>query len=122
MPEKIVQLNEVNEEVITGQLRELVRGSVGETLNVAIWVAIAVNEDGYWEALCAAEGMKEDKASWASFFRQLRSHGLDGIKLIAGDKCLRMPEAVGGVFPDAKYQQCIVRYYRNVFALFLAPR
>ena len=35
----------------------------GEYENVAILVAIAVDEDGYREVLGAAEGMKEDKAS-----------------------------------------------------------
>lgn len=35
----------------------------GKFENVAIWVAIAVNEDGDREVLGAAEGMKEDKAS-----------------------------------------------------------
>jgi putative transposase len=44
----------------------------GEFENVAILVAIAVNEDGYREVLGAAEGMKEDKASWVSFFQWLR--------------------------------------------------
>ena len=38
----------------------------GEYENVAILVAIAVNEDGFREVLGAAEGMKEDKASWVS--------------------------------------------------------
>ena len=45
-------------------------------------MAIAVNEDGFREVLAAAEGMKEEKASWASFFQWLRSCGLDGVKLI----------------------------------------
>ena len=44
----------------------------GEFENVAILVAIAVNKDGYREVLGAAEGMKEDKASWVSFFQWLR--------------------------------------------------
>ena len=35
----------------------------GEFENVAILVAIAVNEDGHLEVLGAAEGVKEDKAS-----------------------------------------------------------
>ena len=39
----------------------------GEFENVAILVTIAVNEDGYREVLSAAEGMKEDNASWVSF-------------------------------------------------------
>ena len=61
--------------------------------------------------------MKEDKASWVSFFKWLKGRGLGGIKLIVGDKCLGMLEAVGEVFPDAKYQRCIVHFYRNVFGV-----
>lgn len=44
----------------------------GEYENVAILVAIAVDEDGYREVLGAAEGMKENKASWVNFFQWLR--------------------------------------------------
>ena len=47
----------------------------GEYENVAVLVAIAVNEDGYREVLGAAEGMKEDKASWVSCFQWLRGRG-----------------------------------------------
>ena len=47
----------------------------GEYENVAILVAIAVNEDGFREVLGAAEGMKEDKASWINFFQWLRGRG-----------------------------------------------
>ena len=89
----------------------------GEYENVAILVAIAVNEDGFREVLGAAEGMKEDKASWVSFFQWLHGRGLDGVKLIVGDKCMGMLEAVGEVFPDAKYQRCTVHFYRNVFSV-----
>ncbi len=89
----------------------------GEFENVAILVAIAVNEEGYREILGAAEGMKEDKASWVSFFQWLKGRGLDGVKLIVGDKCLGMLEAVGEVFPQAKYQRCTVHFYRNVFSV-----
>ena len=88
----------------------------GEYEKVAILVAIAVNEDGCREVLGAAEGMKEDKASWMSFFQCLRSRGLNGVKLIVGDKYLGMLGAVGEVFPDAKYQRCTVHFYRNVFS------
>ena len=80
-------------------------------------MAIAVNEDGYREVLGAAEGMKEDKASWTEFFKWLKGRGLEGIKLVVGDKCLGMLEAVGDVFPEAKYQRCTVHFYRNVFSV-----
>ena len=77
---------------------------------MAILVAIAVNEDGYREVLGAAGGMKEDKASWVNFFQWLKGRGLDGVRLVVGDKCLGMLEAVGEVFPDAKYQRCTVHF------------
>ena len=80
-------------------------------------MAIAVNEDGYREVLGAAEGMKEDKASWTEFFKWLKSRGLDGVKLVIGDKCLGMLEAVNEVLPEAKYQRCTVHFYRNVFSV-----
>ena len=51
---------------------------------------IQLNEDGFREVLGAAEGMKEDKASWVSFFQWLRGCGLDGAKFIVGDKCMGM--------------------------------
>ena len=89
----------------------------GEYENVAILVAIAVNEEGYREVIGAAEGMKEDKQSWINFFGWLKSRGLTGVKLIVGDKCLGMLEAVGEVFPQAKYQRCTVHFYRNVFSV-----
>ena len=36
---------------------------------------------------------------------------------MVGDKCLGMLEAVGEVFPEAKYQRCTVHFYRNVFSV-----
>ena len=93
------------------------RNWVGEYENVAILVAIAVNEDGYREVIGAAEGMKEDKQSWITFFQWLKKRSLSGVKLIVGDKCLGMLKAVGEVSPDAKYQRCSVHFYRNVFTV-----
>ena len=88
----------------------------GEYENVSVLIALGVNEDGYREVIGAAEGMKEDKASWESFFRWLKGRGLDGVKLVIGDKCLGMMEAASGIFPEAKYQRCTVHFYRNVFS------
>ena len=84
---------------------------------VSVLVAIGVDDTGHREVIGVAEGMKEDKASWVGFFQWLKSRGLDGVKLIVGDKCQGMLEAVGEVFPDAKYQRCTVHFYRNVFSV-----
>ena len=89
----------------------------GEFENVSILVAIGVNEDGYREIIGAAEGMKEDSESWKIFLVWLKERGLDGVKLIDGDKCLGMLETVGEVFPETKYKRCVVHFYRNVFSV-----
>ena len=54
----------------------------GEIQNVSVLVAIGVGEDGCREIIGAAEGMKEDKESWRSFFVWLKQHGLCGVHLI----------------------------------------
>ena len=71
----------------------------------------------YREIIGAAEGLKEDAESWKSFLVWLKERGLDGVKLIVGDKCLGMCNAVAEVFPETKYQRCTVHFYRNVFSV-----
>ena len=88
----------------------------GEVQNISILVAIGVNQDGCRKIIGAAEGMKEDKESWRSFFIWLKERGLYGVRLIIGDKCFGMLETIPEVFPDAKYQRCTVHFYRNIFS------
>ena len=89
----------------------------GEIQNVSVLVAIGVNQDGYREIIGAAEGMKEDYESWKDFFLWLKERGLSGVRLVVGDKSLGMLETIAEVFPKAKYQRCIVHFYRNVFTV-----
>ena len=89
----------------------------GEIRNVSILVAIGVSNDGFREIIGAAEGMKEDKESWRSFFVWLKERGLTGVRLIIGDKNLEMLETIPEVFPDACYQRCTVHFYRNIFSV-----
>ena len=89
----------------------------GEIQNVSILVAIGVNEEGNRDILGAAEGMKEDKESWRSFFTCLKERGLTGVRLIIGDKNLGMLETIPEVFPEAAYQRCTVHFYRNVLSV-----
>jgi putative transposase len=88
----------------------------GEVENVAVLVAIAVDSDGYREILGVCEGTKEDKESWRNFLRHLKARGLRGVRLATSDKCLGLVESLGEFFPEAKWQRCVVHWYRNVFA------
>ena len=88
-----------------------------EIQNVSVLVAIGVDQNGYREILGAAEGMKEDYESWRTFLLWLKERGLKGVRLFIGDKNLGMLETIGEIFPEAKYQRCIVHFYRNVFSV-----
>lgn len=87
----------------------------GEVNNVAVLVAIGVRSDGHREMLGVVEGAKEDAAGWRSFLRHLKARGLRGVRLVVSDKCLGLLEALGECFPEAKWQRCVVHFYRNVF-------
>ena len=87
----------------------------GEVKNVSVLVAIGVAQSGYREILAVSEGAKEDKSSWTQFLRELKARGLKGVELIVSDKCLGLVENLAEFFPDAKWQRCIVHFYRNVW-------
>lgn len=92
------------------------RNWAGEVENISVLIAIGVNSDGYREIIGCSLGMKEDEASWCEFFKSLKARGLCGVRLIIADKALGLLSAIEEVFPEAKYQRCVVHFYRNVFS------
>lgn len=84
--------------------------------NVAVMVAIGVNDDGYREVIGAAEGFTESSECWRDFLSWLRSRGLRGVRMIVGDKASGMVGSIAEVFPEAAHRRCTVHFYRNVLA------
>ena len=94
----------------------LKRSWAGEVRNVSLLVAIGVSAEGYREILGICEGAKEDKAGWSAFLAHLKQRGLKGVQLVISDACLGLVESVAEFYPDARWQRCIVHFYRNVFS------
>ena len=88
----------------------------GTIENVAILVALGVNEDGNREVIGACEGGREDTESWLHFLRHLSKRGLRGVRMITGDKCNGLVAAIAEVFPQAQYQRCMVHFMRNILS------
>jgi transposase-like protein len=88
----------------------------GEVRNIAVLVAVGVDSGGFREILGVCEGLKEDQESWRAFLRHLKQRGLAGVQLVISDKCLGLVETLGEFFADARWQRCMVHFYRNVFA------
>ena len=86
----------------------------GTIENVAILIALGVNSEGNREIIGAEEGGKEDRESWQRFLRHLKERGLHGVRLMVGDKCLGLVESIQEIFPETRYQRCMVHFMRNV--------
>ena len=83
----------------------------GSYENVAVMVAIGVNDDGFREVIGAAEGFTESAECWREFLSWLKSRGLRGVRMFTGDKAAGMVGSIAEVF-----QRCTVHFYRNVLA------
>jgi Transposase and inactivated derivatives len=47
----------------------------------------------------------------------LVNRGLSGVQLIVSDACRGLVESVAEYLPEARWQRCVVHFYRNVFSL-----
>ena len=92
------------------------RSWAGEVRNVSLLVASAVNAEGYREVLSICEGAKEDKSGWSAFSRHLLDRGLSGVELVISDACRGLVESLTDYLPEARWQRCMVHFYRTVFS------
>lgn len=92
------------------------RSWAGEVRNVSLLVAIGVTSEGFRDVLGICEGAKEDKSGWSGFLHHLVDRGLSGVELVISDACRGLIESVAEYLPDARWQRCIVHFYRNVFS------
>ena len=95
----------------------LKRTWAGEVRNVSVLVAIGVDAEGYRKVLGVAEGAKEDKAGWSGFLAYLKGRGLAMPQLFVSDACAGLVESLGEHYPEARWQRCVVHFYRNVFSV-----
>ncbi len=94
----------------------LKRSRGGSFENAAAMAAIGVNDDGHREAIGAAEGFTESAERWRELLSWPKGRGLSGVRMFTGDRAAAMTGAIAEVFPDAAYQRCTARFYRNVLA------
>ena len=94
----------------------LKRSWAGEVRNVSVLVAVGIGLDGYRDMLGVVEGPKEDTESWRQFLTHLKGRGLTGVQLIVSDKCMGLVEAAAEFYPQARWQRCVVHWYRNIFS------
>ena len=56
------------------------------------------------------------QSGWSAFLRHLVDRGLNGVQLIISDACRGLMESAAEYLPDARWQRCMVHFYRNIFS------
>jgi transposase-like protein len=85
-------------------------------VNMALVIAIGVNEQGERVLLGFDLGASEEEAFWTGFLRSLVSRGLKGVRLVISDAHEGLKAAVSAIFAGASWQRCRVHFMRNVLA------
>lgn len=94
----------------------------GHVQNMALIVAIGVNENGEREILGFDIGMTENGPFWTEFLRTLMARGLKGVKLVISDAHEGLKGAISEVLNGCSWQRCRVHFMRNVLCQVPRPQ
>ena len=85
----------------------------GRVVNMALMIAIGVNDKGQRAVVGLALGTSESGAGWREFLKSLVDRGLHGVKLVISDDHQGLKGAVREVLIGASWQRCTVHFTRN---------
>ena len=80
----------------------------------AVYVAYGVRKDLKREVLCLSINPTESAGEWGELWEKLKKRGVEKIDLIVADGITGLEEEVARVFPDSKFQKCVVHKMRNI--------
>ena len=88
----------------------------GRVVDLALLVAVGVDEEGYREVLTVEPAGGERKEAWRNLLKGLVERGLHGVRLVISDDHPSIRQAVMAELPGASWQRCVVHFMRNVLA------
>ena len=84
-----------------------------QVLNKTIYLALAINMEGYKELLGIWISEHEGASFWAQVLTELNNRGVKDVFVFCVDGLTGFPDAIKGVFPKSDIQLCIVHLVRN---------
>jgi len=88
----------------------------GRVVDLALLVAVGVNEEGYKEVLAVEPAGGENKEAWRNLLKDLLDRGLKGVSLVISDNHKSIRQALASELPGVLWQRCIVHFERNILA------
>ena len=87
--------------------------AAGHVQSQAVYLALAINLQGYKELLGLWVGEAEGAKFWLSVLTELKNRGVRDILIAAVDGLKGFPDAIEAVFPKTQVQLCIVHLIRS---------
>jgi transposase-like protein len=88
----------------------------GQVRDVAVLIALGVNETGRRQLLGVSVSLSEHEIHWRTFLRSLVERGLSGIELISSDAHAGLQAARQAVFGGIPWQRCQFHLQQNAQA------
>ena len=80
----------------------------------ATHIAYGIREDNKRELLNLSINPTESTASWQEALQRIKKRGVSSVDLIVADGLKGLEDEVHQIFPEAKFQKCIVHKIRNI--------
>ena len=85
-----------------------------KVISKAVYIATAITEKNTREILGLSVDHAESLESWSSFFKQLKSRGLQSPKLVISDAHMGLQKAIQREFIGTAWKRCNVHFKRNI--------
>ena len=86
----------------------------GRVTSKALFIAMAMNEQGIEEILDFGIYPEESRANWNHFFIQLKQRGVKGVRMVTSDAHEGILYAMKEQFPDTPWQRCHYHFTKNI--------
>ena len=84
-----------------------------QVVNKTIYLALAINLNGYKELLGIWIAEHEGSKFWAQVLTEMNNRGVKDVFVFCIDGLTGFPEAIKGIYPKSDIQLCIVHMIRN---------
>jgi putative transposase len=94
----------------------------GQIVSQGVLIVAGVRADGHREILAVEVADTESEATYQQVFRDLKTRGLSGVRLVTSDAHKGLKAAIDRHFQGASWQRCQVHFTRDLVKLVAAGR
>ena len=94
----------------------------GQIVSQGVLIVVGVRADGHREILAVVVADTESEATYHQLFRDLKSRGLSGVRLVTSDDHKGLKAAIDRHFQGASWNRCQVHFARDLVKLVGAGR